>query len=112
MTPDYLEEPPVGEWMCWGLLVLIICFLLLVALSGCASITPVYGEDGRPVRVESKKFLADLNYEREWEVLAPDGKTVLRFKEKYATVTNADRIMSGAATLAGELVNGASKVMP
>lgn len=94
------------------LMVIVAVALAMYLLTGCASVTPVYSPDGKIVKIEGHKFLADVAYEREWEELASDGKTVLKFKEKYSTETNADKIFSSAASLFGTLFNGASKVMP
>ena len=79
--------------------------------SSCASITPTYDRDGNLKKIESAKFLADLAYEEEVEYAA-DGKTVVRRKVKYATETNADKILNSANSVFGTLFNGAAKVMP
>jgi hypothetical protein len=76
---------------------------------GCNStVSPVYDVNGHFVSVTSTKvpFGPDIEYEREWEQMAPDGKTVLHFKERCATHTTADRV----ASVLGAILEGWDKV--
>ena len=92
-----------------------VIVVVILLMSGCASITPTYGDPSMPhkaTKIESRKFLSDLEYEEQWEELSQDGKTVLHYRIKYSTITNADKIFGAAANLFGTLFDGASKAMP
>jgi len=96
----------------WFWLTLAASIVAVVLSASCASITPVYEQDGIRLRkIEASKFMADVEYEEEFE-FADDGKTILKRRVKYKTATNFDKIMNGMAGLFGTLFNGASQVMP
>lgn len=102
------------EWI-EGILLLTALILGLILLatgfSGCASITPTYDQTGKLAKVEASKFMADIEYEEEFE-FSPDGKALIKHRVKYRTATVADKLINSFATLAGELFNGAAKAMP
>lgn len=98
MTPGHL------------LTALVLALLLACLACSCSSVNPVYDPSGRVIKVETAKFPfgPDVEYERAWDELAPDGKTVLHFRERYATHTTADKV----ATILGTLLEGWDKVKP
>jgi hypothetical protein len=88
----------------------VVAVLLAILACSCATITPTYNPNGELAKIEASKFMADLEYEEEFE-FAPDGK-LLKRRVKYKTGTVADKLIDSSAALLGELFNGAGKVMP
>jgi hypothetical protein len=105
----YEDEPPVGEWMCWALLVLIVAFLLLVAFTGCAhySINPATGEGS------SYGFLRNMSVAEETIIEErADGTIVTTSKKAVTTTSTTADVLLGFNELLGTAVDAAAKVKP